>query len=108
MSRPPDRETLWQEVQQNENFQTLVRKRSRFALTLAAIMLSLYMAFILLIAFAPGVLGTPLAPGAVTTLGIPVGLGLILIAIALTGLYVYRANGEFDRLNARVLEEIEK
>ncbi|SPJ33069.1 DUF485 domain-containing protein [Kushneria phyllosphaerae] len=106
MSGPTHNDTQWRDIQRNASFQELVQKRSRFAITLSIIMLSLYMAFILLIAFAPGVLGTPLAQGMTTTWGILIGLGLILVAIVLTGLYVRRANGEFDRLNARVLKEI--
>ncbi len=47
-------------IQQDPNFQELVAKRQRFAWALSALMLGLYLAFILLIAFAPGWLGTPL------------------------------------------------
>ena len=39
----------------------------------------------------------------VITLGIPLGLGVILSAIVLTGVYVRRANGEFDRDMARIV-----
>ena len=59
MSGPMHNDTQWREIQRNASFQELVQKRSRFAMTLSIIMLGLYMAFILLIAFAPGVLGTP-------------------------------------------------
>lgn len=44
-------------IQQDPNFQTLVAKRQRFAWTLSILMLGLYLAFILLIAFAPGCRG---------------------------------------------------
>ena len=37
------------------------------------------------------------------TLGIPLGLGVIVAAIVLTGVYVRRANGEFDRLTATAI-----
>ncbi len=40
-------------IQQDPNFQELVAKRQRFAWALSALMLGLYLAFILLIAFAP-------------------------------------------------------
>jgi uncharacterized membrane protein (DUF485 family) len=50
-------------------FRQLVEKRSRFAWTLAVVMLAIYYGLILIIAFAPSVLGTPIAPGAVTTIG---------------------------------------
>ena len=46
-----------------------------------------------------GWLGTPLHAGTNVTRGIPIGIGLIVISFLLTGVYVWRANGEFDRLN---------
>ncbi|WP_406706519.1 DUF485 domain-containing protein [Sodalis sp.] len=85
---------IYQRIQSNPRFQELVSKRQRFALLLALIMLVLYYGFILLIAFAPDWLGTPLHPGTSVTLGI----GLIVASFILTGIYVIRANGEFDRL----------
>lgn len=93
-------------IQQDPNFQALVAKRQRFAWTLSILMLGLYLAFILLIAFAPGWLGTPLSPGSSITRGIPIGVGVIVISFILTGVYVWRANGEFDRLNREVLREV--
>jgi uncharacterized membrane protein (DUF485 family) len=61
--------------------------------------------FYLLIAFAPGWLGTPISEGSSVTRGIPIGVGLIVVSFVLTGIYVIRANGEFDRLNHQVLQE---
>ena len=92
-------------IQQDPNFQALVAKRQRFAWILSILMLGLYLAFILLIAFAPGWLGTPLSEGSSITRGIPVGIGLILSAFVLTGIYVRRANTEFDQLNQEIVEE---
>jgi uncharacterized membrane protein (DUF485 family) len=37
------------------------------------------------------------------TLGFPLGLGVILSAVVLTGIYVVRANGEFDTLTRNVV-----
>jgi uncharacterized membrane protein (DUF485 family) len=65
-------------------------------------MLVIYFGFILVIAFAPKLLGTPLFSGSVTTIGIPIGIGVILSAFILTGIYVKRANGEFDELTGRI------
>ncbi|EIC81977.1 DUF485 domain-containing protein, partial [Serratia sp. M24T3] len=62
--------------------------------------------FILLIAFAPNWLGTPLYTGTSVTRGIPIGVGLIVISFLLTGIYVWRANGEFDRLTQKLLSEV--
>ena len=71
-------------------------------------MLGLYVAFILLIAFEPQVLGMRISDSSPMTLGIPLGVGLILSAFVLTGIYVKRANGEFDRLNQEILAEVQK
>jgi uncharacterized membrane protein (DUF485 family) len=40
------------------------------------------------------------------TLGIPLGLLVIVAAFALTGLYVHRANTEYDALTRQILEDI--
>jgi uncharacterized membrane protein (DUF485 family) len=54
----------------------------------------------------PGWLGTPLHAGTSVTRGIPIGIGVIVISFVLTGIYVWRANGEFDRLTKSVLNEV--
>lgn len=99
-------EAVWQQIESNPRFQELVRKRQAFALALSLIMLVLYISFILLIAFAPAWLGTPLHSGTNVTRGIPIGVGLIIVSFVLTGVYVWRANGEFDRLTQQILREV--
>ncbi|MDX5628233.1 MULTISPECIES: DUF485 domain-containing protein [unclassified Brenneria] len=99
-------DAIYQRIESNPLFRELVNKRQRFAALLSLIMLALYVGFILLIAFAPGWLGTPIAPGSSITRGIPLGVGLIVTSFVLTGIYVYRANGEFDRLTKRLLDEV--
>lgn len=96
---------VYRRIYDDPRFQTLVRKRGRFAWTLAIIMLLAYYGFITLIAFDPKLLGMPIAPNTVITWGIPGGLGLIFLSFILTGIYVARANGEFDRLNRELLKE---
>lgn len=91
-------------IKNDPNFQELVTKRSKFAWTLTIAMLVVYFAFILTIAFDPSALGTPLSDDTVTTVGIPVGVAIIVFAFALTGIYVRRANGEFDALTAKIKE----
>ena len=86
-------------------FQELVDKRTRFAWALSAAMLVIYFGFILVIAFAPKVLGTPIG-GGVMTVGIPVGLFVIVSAFVLTGIYVHRANSEFDPITLQIKERV--
>ncbi|ACO79653.1 hypothetical protein AvCA_35040 [Azotobacter vinelandii CA] len=99
---------IYKRIEQNPRFRELVARRERFAWLLSAIILGLYFAYILIIAFVPQVLGTKLSPDSVITLGMPVGVGLILLAFGLTGIYTWRANGEFDRLNQELLDEVQK
>ncbi|MBK1644800.1 hypothetical protein CKO25_09090 [Thiocapsa imhoffii] len=88
-------------------YQELIRARKRFALLLTAIMMLIYYGLILVIAFAPDWLGVPVAPGMTMTVGIPIGILVILSAFILTGIYVARANGQFDRLTKEIQEEFE-
>ena len=97
---------ICQQIEDSAHFRELVQKRQRFATFLSLIILVVYVGFILLIAFAPGWLGTPLHPGTSVTRGIPIGIGIIVISFLLTGIYVWRANSEFDRLNKAVLREV--
>ena len=97
---------IYQRIEHSAHFRELVEKRQRLATFLSLIMLVVYVGFILLIAFAPGWLGTPLHAGTSVTRGIPIGIGIIVISFVLTGIYVWRANSEFDRLNKAVLREV--
>ena len=83
----------------------LVRRRSRLAWCLSAVVLSAFFGFTLLVAFDKELLASPVGPG-VMSLGIPLGFGLILLAIALTGIYVGIANREFDRLTREIVEDL--
>ncbi|WP_275949619.1 DUF485 domain-containing protein [Nevskia ramosa] len=82
-------------------FTELRARRGRFAAILTTLMLLIYYGFILAIAFAPHWLAIRI--DGVITLGIPLGLGVILSAIVLTGVYVRRANGEFDALTVKAV-----
>lgn len=93
-------------INSNPKYQELVSKRTSFAWILAALMLIVYYSFILTVAFAPKLLGTPISEGSIITVGIPIGIGVILFAFLVTGIYVFRANGEFDRLTKEIKEEL--
>lgn len=84
-------------------FAELVAARSRLAWILTTIMMVIYFGFILMIAFAPALLGKPIGAG-VTTIGIPIGVLVIISAFLLTGFYVWRANGTFDVMSKRIVE----
>jgi len=79
----------------DDRYVALVQRRTRFGWILSAVMLAIYLGYILVIAFRRDILAQTLGDG-VTTVGIPVGLGVILSGIALTAIYVVRANRVFD------------
>jgi len=87
----------YDEVVADPRYQRLVQRRGRFTWTLSIVMLAAYFGYIALVAFDKSFLARPIGSG-VTSLGIPVGVGLILLAILLTGLYVRRANKDYDPL----------
>jgi uncharacterized membrane protein (DUF485 family) len=91
-------------IRSNPDFVTLEAARGGFSRILCAVMLVIYFGFILLVAFAPGVVALPIGRG--LTLAFPLGVGVILSAIIITGIYVVRANGQFDRLTANIIRDI--
>lgn len=101
-------QSTYRTIAENPKFKELVRSRSAFAWTLTALMLGVYLAFILLVAYEPGFLAKPLYEGAVTTIGIPIGIGIIVFAFLITGIYVVRSNSRYDELNRQVIQEITK
>jgi uncharacterized membrane protein (DUF485 family) len=94
-------------VAADPRYQALVARRSRFTWILTSIMLAAFFGYILLIAFNKEFLARPIGGGA-TSLGIPIGLGVIALAIVLTGIYVRRANSDFDPMVKSIREDLDK
>ncbi|MDQ6630030.1 MAG: DUF485 domain-containing protein [Pseudomonadota bacterium] len=88
-------------IANDPKYQELKSKRSRFGWWLALAMIVVYYGFILLVAFDKPFLATRLGTG-VTTIGMPIGLGIILFTVAITAIYVRRANSEFDALSEQI------
>ena len=100
---PADQEA--QRVMRNPSFQALVRERSGFSWLLSAVMLAIYLGFVLLVAFDKSLLAMKVG-GGVTSLGIVLGLVVIASAFILTGIYVQRANTRFDELTRNLTREL--
>ena len=97
---------IYNQIKADPEYQTLVKRRRKFALTLTVIMLVVYFSFILTLAYAPYIFAIPLSNNGVTTLGIPVGVGIILFSFLLTGIYVRKANHEFDVILNRLKDDL--
>ena len=92
---------LTQRILRDPRYQELKAKRSRFGWWLTLAMMLVYYGFILLVAFDKPFLATKLGAG-VTTVGMPLGLAVIVFTVLITGLYVRRANSEYDALTEQI------
>ena len=99
------KQEVYQRIKNHPDFITLVAKRRKFAWQLSAVVLGMYFSFILLVAFAPWILATPITSHSTTTWGIPIGIFIIVMSFLLTGVYAKRANTEFDEESQRIIEE---
>ncbi|MDP3639444.1 MAG: DUF485 domain-containing protein [Azonexus sp.] len=96
---------MYQRMRANPKFQELVTKRSRFAWTLAAIVLTMFYGFVMVVAFNPTLLGQPVSEGSMLTIGVAVELFMFIFFWSLTAVYVKRANSEFDSLTQEIVKE---
>jgi uncharacterized membrane protein (DUF485 family) len=92
-------------IAQNPRFKELVHERTRFGWTLTIIMLLIYFGFIGLIAFDKALLAVKIG-GGTASLGLVLGVAVIVLAFILTGIYVQRANGRFDALTAALKRDL--
>ncbi len=95
---------LVRRITANPKYQKLLAKRTSYGWILTIIMMVVYYGYIAVIAFDKELLAVRLGEG-VMTVGIPVGLGVIVFTILITGIYVRRANSEFDPLTAEIVKE---
>lgn len=91
-------------IESNPQYQQLVAKRTSYGWTLTILMMIVYYGYILLIAFDKELLARRVG-NSVITWGIPIGLFVIVFTVAITGIYVWRANREFDELTAQIRRE---
>lgn len=96
---------MYERMRANPKFQELVSRRSRFAWTLAAIVLTMFYGFVMIVAFNPASLGKPISEGSMLTVGVAVELFMFIFFWALTAVYVKRANTEFDALTQEIVKQ---
>ena len=88
-------------IENDPNYRRLVSERKSLGWTLAIITLVMYYGYIAIVAFAPSLIALPLF-GSITV-GIVLGVAIILASILLTGIYVMRANAEYDELTNAIV-----
>ncbi len=96
---------IYEKIRANPKYHQLVSTRNSYGWVMTILMLVVYYGFISLIAFNKAFLAQPLGATGVTTVGIPIGVGVILFTVIITGIYVRRANTEFDALKEEIIKE---
>lgn len=77
----------------------LKKRKATLSGVLLLVMFLGYFGFMALLAFVPNVLA---APAGAATLGIPIGISLIVLAWVLTGIYVRWVNGAYAEVVERL------
>ena len=97
---------LVHQIKRDPSYHELVRVRSRFGWTLTALMMLVYYGYILLIAFNKEFLASKTGAG-VMTWGMPIGLFVIVFTVLITGVYVRRANKQYDDLTQAIQARVQ-
>jgi uncharacterized membrane protein (DUF485 family) len=102
------KDSIQAKIRANPKFAEMVGKRTRFAIILSLTVLVPYYTFMMITAFNPALLAQPISDSSIITVGWPIGAILVIGAWLTTGIYIRRANGEFDALNEQILREAGK
>lgn len=94
------------EMIESKDFKHLVSLRWKVSLVLLALLFVSYYGYILLVATNKELVSTKI--GEVTTLAIPLGVGVIVFAWILTAFYVGWANKSFDPEVERLKRELKR
>ena len=92
------------DILNDPDFIELSTKKNSISITLTVLELVAYFGFIFLIAFDKEFLAQDIAPN--ITVGIPIGIGVIVVSWLLTGIYVRWANSTYDSLVEKVKNKI--
>ena len=101
-------EDIVERIQKNPKFLRMVGIRNNYSIIMSILMIIVYFGYILLIAFNKQFLATKISAGAVTSVGIPMGVGVLVFTIVITAIYVRRANSEFDAMKDEIVKEASK
>ncbi|RYZ97748.1 MAG: DUF485 domain-containing protein [Moraxellaceae bacterium] len=93
-----------EQIQQLPEYIELTRARKKIVWPLSIAVIAAYFVLILAIAFSPASLGKPIGNG-VTSIGVALGLGIILYCMIITGIYVTYANRVIEPLTRAIAKK---
>ena len=94
-------------IASHPKYRELKAKRTSFGWWLSMAGMIAYYGFILLVAFDKPLLAQKIG-GGVMTLGMPIGVAVIVFTIIITWIYIRRANSEFDSLTEQIVKGVVK
>ena len=94
-------------IEAHPKYAQLKQRRNRLGLVLTVLMLAVYYGYIALIAFDKAFLAKPVGTG-MMSVGMPVGMAVIIFTVVIIGIYVLRANSEYDQLTQDILKDVAK
>ena len=94
-------------IEAHPKYAQLKQRRNKLGLVLTVLMLAVYYGYIALIAFDKPFLAKPVGTG-VMSVGVPVGMAVIIFPVVIPGIYVRRANSEYDQLTQDILKDVAK
>lgn len=96
---------IYREIHRDPRFHELERKRSRLSWTLVAIVLATAFFYIYATAFDHSLFSTPIAPDSAITWGVVHGIADVILYVVFVGIYIRRANNEFDTLKEAIVAD---
>lgn len=93
-----------EKILSSSEFKSIVSSKNIISLILTVLELFIYFGFILLLAYGKDFLNQKIY-GPITV-GIPIGIGVILLSWILTGVYVAWANRSYDRKVSELREKL--
>lgn len=87
-------------------FQAMAKQKAFIGWGFSAIIFAVYVAFIWVIGTSPQLLAEKVSPDGVTTVGIYIGIFVIIFSFLITLVYVVLANGKFEKITQQVVAEV--
>lgn len=95
-----------QRIINHPEFQSMAKKKTSLGIIFSIITLVVWFGYLLLVGFDPAMFASPVSAGATTPVGFYIVLGIMIFVPLITWMYVSKANGEFDTITRKVIDDI--